>query len=152
MLRGGAFEEQRVHERLGEVAAQLALADVELFGEQAGRSACGAVSFKPARGCSVIALLRPGHGHPETADQEGALGVAEWPFVWSVAVDVAVLGQLVIDRVECGDRARVVGGDGAAEGGQEQCRVKVGVVGGALPVSRSVECVRGGVRDDVVGE
>ena len=42
--------------------------------------------------CARPAAPRP--GHPETADQEGALGVAEWPFVWSVAVDVAVLGQL----------------------------------------------------------
>jgi hypothetical protein len=41
-LGDGGFEQQRVDERLGQVAAQLALGEVELFGEESERSAGGA--------------------------------------------------------------------------------------------------------------
>ena len=52
-----ALEQQCVYERLGEIAAQLALADVELLRAQARWPARGAVSLKPPRGSEVIALL-----------------------------------------------------------------------------------------------
>ena len=45
-----AVQQQRVDERLGQVAAQLALGDVELLGEQPRRAAGGAVALEPARG------------------------------------------------------------------------------------------------------
>ena len=56
----GAFEQQRVDERLRQVAAQLALGDVELLGEEAGRAAGGAVALEPAGGGHRVALLGVG--------------------------------------------------------------------------------------------
>ena len=78
-------------ERLREVAAQLALVDVELLGEQARWTAGGAVALKPARRADVIALLGVGQRHQEAAEQERALGLAQRPLVGSEAVAVAVL-------------------------------------------------------------
>ena len=81
-----------MHERLREVAAQLALADVVFLGEQAGRAAGGAVALEPAhsaaRGRRVGAWAS---ADPEAAEQEGSLGLAERAFVGLVAVAVAVL-------------------------------------------------------------
>ncbi len=39
LRRRGAFKQCAVDEGLGQVAAQLALADIELLGDQAGRTA-----------------------------------------------------------------------------------------------------------------
>ena len=47
-------------------------------------------------------------------------GLAERPLVGAVAVGVAVLGQLVVDRAKGCQRARVVRGDRAADRGEEQ--------------------------------
>jgi hypothetical protein len=66
----GGFEQQRVDERLGQVAAQLALGYVELFGEESGRSAGGAGSLKPTCGGDQIALLVVGESEQEAAQQE----------------------------------------------------------------------------------
>ena len=77
----------------------------------------------------VVALLVVGEGEPEAAEQEGAFGLAERAFVGSVAVAVAVVGELGGDRVQRGERARVVGRDGAADGGQQQRGVEPRVVG-----------------------
>ena len=68
MLFYGAFEEHGVYEGLGEVAAELALADVEFFGEQRGGSAGSAGSFEPACGGEVVVLLGVGERHPEAAE------------------------------------------------------------------------------------
>jgi len=45
---GGAFQQPGVHEGLGQVAAQLALANVVFLGVKARRSACRAVALEPA--------------------------------------------------------------------------------------------------------
>ena len=129
-------------EGLGEVAAQLALGDVEFFGEQAGWAAGGAVAFKPAGGGDVLALLVVGEGHPETAEQEGAFGLAERSFVGLVAVAVAVVGELgrsMACRVAV--RARVGGGDRAAEGRQEQGASRRGSWGARCQRSGGVQRV-----------
>jgi hypothetical protein len=118
-----------VDEGLGQVAAELALGNVEFFGEQAGWSAGGAVAFQPACGGDCVASLVVGERHEESAEEEGALGLAERSLVGLVAVAVAVVGELGVDRLQGGERAGVGGRDGAADGGQEQCGVGASVGG-----------------------
>src|SRR3954468_17613587 len=115
-----ALEQQGVDEGLGEVAAELALADVELLGEQAGGAAGGAVALEPGEGEGHIALLSVGEREPEATEEEGALGLAERQLFGLEAVAVAVLGQLPGDRVQRRLGARVRGGDGPADRRQQQ--------------------------------
>jgi hypothetical protein len=51
-----------VNEGLGEVAAELALADIELLGEEAGGAAGSAVALEPGEGAGQVALLGVGEG------------------------------------------------------------------------------------------
>ena len=46
-----------MHERLGQVAPQLVLGNVELLGQQARRPACGSVALEPAQRRRSVALL-----------------------------------------------------------------------------------------------
>jgi hypothetical protein len=62
---GGAFDEQRVCERLRQVAAELALRYVEFLREQAGRAAGSTVSLEPAGRLPRTALLFERERHPE---------------------------------------------------------------------------------------
>ena len=130
----------------------MALGDVELFGVQAGWSAGGAVALEPAGSADVFVLLVVGECHPEPAQQESAFGLAERPFVGSVAVAVAVLGEFCVDGVQGGERPRVAGGDRSADGGEQERGVGARVGGGTLPASGRVLRALGGVGDDVVGE
>src|SRR3989442_3436158 len=97
---GGALEHEGVDECLGKVAAQLALRDVELLGEQAGRAACGAVAFEPPYGLQLIALLVLGERGEGSAEQEGAFGFAEGTLVVAEAVRVVLLGEFCQVSVE----------------------------------------------------
>ena len=83
-----------MHEGLGEVAAHLVLGGVVFLAEQLRRSAGGAGAFEPSAGGEVIALLVGGEGHEESAEQEGAFGVAEGPGVLAEAVGVSGLGEV----------------------------------------------------------
>ena len=70
-----------MHEGLGQVAPQLALADVVFLGVQAGRAAGRAAALESVRGRSPIAAHLRHLGQPETAQQEGALGLVQCPAV-----------------------------------------------------------------------
>ena len=150
-LRG--LEEQRVDERLRQVAAQLALHDVVLLGEQAGRAERAPVALEPAQRPGHVALLVGGQGQMEAAQQERALGLVQRQVgLLAEAVDVAVVGQ-VVDHGPAGQQvARIVGRDGAAQAGQQQCRVDPRVVGGALPAPVGVEAVAVHGGDELVGQ
>ena len=69
-----ALDEQRVHECLGEVAAQLALTDVELLGEQPRGPARGPIPFEPASCAGHVALVEQRERDEEPAQQERAFG------------------------------------------------------------------------------
>ena len=70
-----------MHERLGQVAPQLALVHVVLLRVQAGRTAGRAAALESVRGRSPIAAHLRHLGQPETAQQEGALGLVQRPAV-----------------------------------------------------------------------
>ncbi len=70
------LEQQGMYESLRQVAAQLTLPNVEFLGEQAGRTARGAVALEPADGCQIVALLVVRQRHQEAAQQEGSFGIA----------------------------------------------------------------------------
>ena len=73
----GALQHQRVRERLGQVAAQLALPDVVFLAEQSRGSTGGPVALEPAHRAMIMAQLMFGERHHESTEQEGAFGVAE---------------------------------------------------------------------------
>ena len=138
---GGALEQECVDECLGQVAAELALDDVELLGQQPGWSAGGAGSFEPVRAAPTWSpCVVAGEHHPEAAEQERAFGVAE---------RVVVGGGSGRRSLPCSDVRRprvsvarvrgVVRGYCAPMRGQEQGGVERGVVGGALPASRRMD-------------
>ena len=88
----------------------MALLDVELLSEQAGRPAGGASAFEPLHGFDRPRLLEFGEANDEAAKQEGTFGLSEFSRVVAEAVGEAVLAQVVC---ECGERrcrARVVAG------------------------------------------
>lgn len=140
---GGSLQQQGVHERLREVAAQLPLGDVELLGIQAGRAAGAAAPFKPSIRVDHAALLVFGQCHDEPAQQERSLCFFQGAVVVAETVNEVVLGQLVAAGGEGGAGARVVGGQGATDGGQQQGRIDRWAVGGALPVAVGVHTVGG---------
>ena len=142
-LIGRALEQQGVDECLGQVAPELALGDVELLGEEAGRAACGAAALEPARGGHVVALLRPGERQPVAAHEERALGVSERPLVRPVPVGVAVLRELAVDREERRDRPRVLVPARRREcAGKQQRGIHSRVVRRALPAARRMQPTR----------
>src|SRR5438876_1140594 len=73
----GALQQQGMDEGLREVAAQLALVDVELLGEKRRRAARGPVAFEVGDGGHVPSQLVGGQRHPEPAEQEGAFRLPE---------------------------------------------------------------------------
>ena len=124
-----------MHERLRKVAAQLALRHVVLLRVQTRRAARGAVPLEPAGRLDFAALLMEGESHHETAQHEGALGVAERPVVVPEPVGEPVLSQGGYERVERRNAARIVGGHRAPDAGQQQRGVQGRVIRGALPAS-----------------
>src|SRR2546423_4294032 len=126
---GRTLQQQRVDEGLREVATELPLQDVELLGEQTRRPARGSISLEPTCRLDVIALLCVRERDDEAAEKEGAFGLAEPSFVEPVSVGVAVLGQLVLDGAERGDRPRIVVGNCTSDCGQEKRNVDSLVVG-----------------------
>ena len=108
-LRCGALEQESVDERLREVAAELSLQHVELFRQQARRSARGAVPFEPARRTDSVSLLRVREREEKTAEEERALRFAERSRVRPVAVGEPVFGQLVLDCAQRCEGAGIVG-------------------------------------------
>ncbi len=139
VLLGGALEQQRMDERLREVSSQLALHRVVFLGEQPGRAACRARALEPARCGHVVALLAVRERHQEAAQQECAFGLSEWSRVRTVAIRVAVLGEVVDDGLQGGDRARVTMRDRAPDGGQQKRGVDAIVAGRALPATGRVD-------------
>jgi hypothetical protein len=87
-----------VCEGLGQVPAHLPLRHVELLREEAGRPAGRAIAFKPPRGLERSALLFERERHPETAEDERALGLAESALIGAIPVAVQVVGELELDR------------------------------------------------------
>src|SRR4051794_40023472 len=75
--RDGALEEQRVHERLREIAAQLALVYVVFLGEDSRRATRGAIAFEERNRCIGPTGLVEREREPEAANQEGAFALAE---------------------------------------------------------------------------
>ena len=96
----------------------------------------------------AVSLLVRGERQVEAAEQERALGLVQRSRSLSEPVHVAVGGELVDDRSPGRPAARVVGGDGAAERGQQQGGVDAGVVGCALPTPVGVQAVLRGVGHD----
>src|SRR5680860_56786 len=96
-------------ECLGEVAAELALADVELLGEESGGSAGRTTALEPARRAHRVALLVTRQGHPEPTEEERPFGLAQRTLVRSIAVDVLADGQIRSHRVQRVRRTGVVG-------------------------------------------
>lgn len=66
-----------MHKGLRKVPAQLALLDVVLLGEQAGRAAAGTGTLEPAVRPRLVTLLVQGQAGGEAAQQERALALAE---------------------------------------------------------------------------
>src|SRR4051812_44390157 len=93
-VNGSALEQEGVHKALREIAAELALVNVEFLGVEAGWAAGGAVPFKPPGGADVVAVSGVGEGEPEAAEEERALGFAEGSLVGPVPVAVAVFRKL----------------------------------------------------------
>src|SRR4051794_3385259 len=114
------LDEERVDEGLRQVAAQLALDDVELLGEQPGRSEGATGPLEPPDGAVGVALLVGGQGQVEAAQQEGTLGLVQRPRAVTEAVDVAVVGQVLDHRPPGRYAAGVVGWDRSANRGQQQ--------------------------------
>ena len=85
------LEQACVHEGLRQVAAQLALADVELLGEQSRRRARRSAALEPPQGLGALSLLswlavlfRPGRPwdlQPVAEDQPEAPAPSAWPSV-----------------------------------------------------------------------
>ncbi|ELS51384.1 hypothetical protein STVIR_7685 [Streptomyces viridochromogenes Tue57] len=85
-------------ERLGQVATQLALTYVVLLGEESGRPAGRPGPLEPAEGPDAVAEVVRGQRHVESAQQEDALGLAEWFGAVLKAVQVPVLNQPGLER------------------------------------------------------
>jgi hypothetical protein len=103
-----------VDELLRQVAAHLALHDVELLGVEARGLAGGAVALLPAvrrRGADLLLL---GEGDEEAAHDKRALSLRERPLVVPEPVCEVVLGQLLQVRLKSPYGARVVGWHRAA--------------------------------------
>ena len=71
------LDQERVDEGLRQVAAQLALDDVELLGEQARRSERTPVALEPADRAIGVTLLVGSQREVEAAQQEGPLGLGQ---------------------------------------------------------------------------
>src|SRR5699024_5789925 len=71
------FDEERVDERLRQVAAQLVAAHVEFLGEETGARLRASGAFEEVDGSGQIALVRGGECCDESADGEGSFGIAE---------------------------------------------------------------------------
>src|SRR3954452_6272480 len=108
-----------MHEGLRKVAAELALAHVDLLREQAGRAAGRAVALEVAGSGHAVARLQVREREPEAAKQERSLRLSQGALVRAIAVAVAVLGELALDRGERRLRAGVLGPDGAAQRRQQ---------------------------------
>ena len=91
-----------MHERLREVAPQLALVHVVLLGVQARRAAGRAVALEPVRGHGPVPADVGHLGHPEPAEHEGALGLVQRPRIVAEPVHVPVLGEFLLHRVDAG--------------------------------------------------
>ena len=96
-----------MYECLRKVTPQLMLGDVELLRVQRRGPARGTVALEPPGGKDVVALLGVGERHPEPAEQEGALRLAQRTLVGAVAVAVSVLGELELDRLQGGEGAGI---------------------------------------------
>jgi len=143
---------KRVHERLGNVASQLALADIELLGEQPRRAAGGTVALEPPDRLSSPALLVSGQGHQEPAEHKGTLGVFEGPLILAEPVDIAGATEVCLHCFEGGQAPGISGRHGPADGGQQQGGIDPGVAGGSLPAPTRVQTVRAHVGHDRIGE
>ena len=82
-------------ECLGDVAAKLALAHIELFGEEAWRPAGRSVAFEPRDGLGFPPLLKGRQAHEISAKQECSLGISEWAFVLGESVYIALPSELL---------------------------------------------------------
>ena len=101
----GGLEQQGVDERLGEVAAQLALDDVVLLGEQAGLSQGAAVALEPAHRAGDVALVEGGQREVEPAQHEAPSASCTGGRVLPEPVDVAVVGEVLDDPAHRRDLA-----------------------------------------------
>jgi MFS family permease len=113
--RHRAFQHARVHERLGQVAAQLPLVHVELLGVQRGGPAGAPVALEPVRRGHRMAARVLDKRHPEPAQQERPLRLVQRPRVVPEPVHVPVGGQLPLHRVDRRDVPRIVERQSAAD-------------------------------------
>src|SRR5699024_1629130 len=102
------LQQQRVHECLRQIAAELPLGDVVLLGIESGWTTGCPVPLEPGTGLRVLTLLRTGQRSDEAAEQERPLGLSQRSPVVPEPVDVPVLGQLVQDRCQSGSGPRVL--------------------------------------------
>ncbi|GAA3439122.1 hypothetical protein GCM10018954_087420 [Kutzneria kofuensis] len=93
-----------------------------------------------------------GEGEPEAAHEESPFGGAEFPFVVTEAVDVAVAAEVLLDGAHGGDAARVVGGQRTAQCRQQQGSIDRIVVYGSLPVATRMQGSPGGLGQDGIGQ
>jgi hypothetical protein len=145
----GSYE-QCVHERLRQVAARLALAHVEFLRVEAGRTARGSRSFEHPYRLLSPPEAQAGEGEPVAAQEEGSFWLPEREVAGPEPVDVVVGHEVVEDRIERHDRARIVGNGSRHDG--EEGGVDAGVVVSALPSPAGVRGVAGGVGIDRVSE
>lgn len=122
-----------VHERLGQVPAQLALDHVELLGEQGGWAARGTVPLEPTHRLGQLTLLMQCEGHLEPRQKERALGPLERPVVVTKSVEVVLLRQITRNGRECPPSSRVLCGQGPTHRRHQQGGVGPVIVGGTLP-------------------
>ncbi len=147
---GGALEHQGVHKGSGQVAAELALADVVFLGVQPRRSAGGPVAFEPAGRLHLPSLLVQGQGHGEPAEQERPLGVTQRAGLLAEPVQEVVLGELALQGGQGGQGAGIIRGQRAADSGQQQRGVQAVILGGPLPPPGGVGTGGGGLGEDLL--
>src|SRR5699024_3647769 len=99
------LDEERVDERLRQVAAQLVAADVELLGEETGTRLRAPGSFEEVDGCGQVALFRGGERRDESADGEGSFGIAESSAPVTEPEDVPVSVEVALHRPQRRDCA-----------------------------------------------
>src|SRR5699024_11385570 len=101
------IDEERVDERLRQVAAQLMAAQVDLLGEETGTRLRASGSFEEVDGSGQVAVVRGGECCDESADGEGSFGIAEPSAAVTEPEDVPVSVEDALHRPQRRDRGGV---------------------------------------------
>src|SRR5699024_10462612 len=102
------LDEERVDERLRQVAAQLMAAHVELLTDDTATRLRASGSFEEVDGSGQVAVVRGGECCDESADGEGSFGIAEPSAAVTEPEDVPVSVEVALHRPQRRDCAGIV--------------------------------------------